>query len=122
MRIGELAKRTGLSRDTIRFYEREGLIASEKPPEATNSYRDYPEVLVERLGMIIEARDAGFSVGELGELVMYMEHLNEGDFDADDFLDIKIAKLKHTIAQAQKLLGLLQQTKHAIAGGPVEWR
>ena len=122
MRIGELAKRTGLSRDTIRFYEREGLIASEAPVEATNSYRDYPEALVERLKMIMEARDAGFSVSELAELVAFMAAAGTGGFDADDYLDEKIAKLKHTIAQAEKLLAVLQQTKDALAGGPVEWR
>lgn len=122
MRIGELAKRTGLSRDTIRFYEREKLIASEAPKETTNSYRDYPEALVERLKMIVEARDAGFSVGELSELVMYMERLGEAEFDADDFLDLKIAKLKHTITQAQKLLDVLEQTKVGLEDGPLEWR
>jgi len=43
MRIGELAKRSEVSRDTIRFYERNGLIFSMPSDSGTNSYREYFE-------------------------------------------------------------------------------
>lgn len=122
MRIGELAKRTGLSRDTIRFYERQGLIASEPPTEASNSYRNYPEALVGHLNMVVEARAAGFSVSELSELIVLMENWGDADFDANNFLENKIAKLKNTITQAQKLLATLEATQAALEAGPVEWR
>lgn len=121
MRIGELAKRTGLTRDTIRFYERHGLIASQPSGEASNTYRDYPEELVERLDMIMQAREAGFSIADLQMLTSFLERPDSG-FDADEFLDDKIAEVEHTIHQARKLLALLRQTRNAIKAGPLEWR
>ena len=122
MRIGELVKRTGLSRDTIRFYEKHGLIASEASGEDSNDYRDYPDALVERLEMIVAARDAGMKIADLQILMKYMEGPPEGDFDVEDFMDAKIVELKQTIRQARKFLGLLEATKAAISRGPVEWQ
>ncbi len=43
LRIGEISRRSGLPRDTIRYYEREGLISSEPSTEPSNSYRSYTE-------------------------------------------------------------------------------
>ena len=48
MRIGALAKASGLSRDTIRFYERRGLISSQAE-SGQNSYRNYPEHALDTL-------------------------------------------------------------------------
>ena len=122
MRIGELAKRTGLTRDTIRFYERHELIASKESGEASNDYRDYPEDLVERLEMIIAAREAGMSVADLKTLIQHLETGPSDDFDVETFLDAKISELRRTISSARKFLRLLNQTKEALAAGPVEWR
>lgn len=122
MRIGELSKQTGLSRDTIRFYERHGLIASVAGAEATNDYRDYPDELIERLQMIVEAREAGLSVNDLSTLTRHMEGGGDGSFDADAFLDEKIVEVRRTIERAERFLGFLEQTKAALAAGPIEWR
>lgn len=122
MRIGELAKRTGLSRDTIRFYERHGLIESMPQAEATNTYRDYPDGLVEQLAMIVEAREAGLSVNDLTELTQHIARSHQYPFDAETFIDTKIAEVQRTIEQAQRFLAFLEMTKSAFAHGPVEWR
>ena len=122
MRIGELAKRTGLTRDTIRFYERHELIASKDSDEASNDYRDYPDELVERLEMIIAARDAGMSVSDLQTLIQHMETGPSDEFDAEAFMDAKIVELRRIISNARKFLRLLEQTKSALAAGAVEWR
>lgn len=114
MRIGELAKKTNLSRDTIRFYERNGLISSQESESDTNSYRDYPEDMVERLLMIREAQNAGFSIAELLMLFRQLESPDFGDFSADDFLDRKIAEVEDNLRRAQKFLGLLKETKAAL--------
>ena len=116
MRIGELAKRTGLPRDTIRFYERNGLITSLKPEGGSNDYRDYADEMVDRLVMITEARDAGFSVKELQALLQHIENPGEERFEADPFLDRKIDDLKRTIERSQRLLHMLEATKAAIRG------
>lgn len=65
MKIGELARRTGLSASRIRFYEASGLIEARR---LGNGYRDYPEEAVQRLEIITCGQQAGFSLEEMREL------------------------------------------------------
>lgn len=122
MRIGALAKKTGLSRDTIRFYERHGLIHSHASTDPANSYRDYPDEMVEQLEMIGAAREAGLSVADLASLIITLSGDGHGSFDADEFLDTKIAEVRQTIAASRKFLSFLEATKKALGDGPLEWR
>lgn len=64
MRIGELAAQTGASRDTIRFYERVGLLAGRRLP---NGYRDFPPETVAWLHYVRTAQRLGFSLAEITE-------------------------------------------------------
>jgi DNA-binding transcriptional MerR regulator len=63
LRSGELAKRAGVGVETLRFYERCGLIA--KPGRTPSGYRQYPPDEVERVRFIRRARDLGFSLAEI---------------------------------------------------------
>ena len=101
MRIGELARRSGLSRDTIRFYERKGLLDSAPSRQKTNTYRDYPEESVERLEMITQARAVGFSVADLQKLTRHLNAMRTRAFDAEGFLDAKIAELRALIGRSE---------------------
>jgi MerR family mercuric resistance operon transcriptional regulator len=66
--IGRLAKAAGVGVETIRFYEREGLI--KKPAhQAGEGYRKYAPETVQRLGFIRRAKDLGFSLKEIRELL-----------------------------------------------------
>jgi DNA-binding transcriptional MerR regulator len=56
MRIGELARRTGVPARLLRYYEEQGLLT---PGRAANGYRDYGEPLVDRVGQIRGLLDAG---------------------------------------------------------------
>jgi MerR family transcriptional regulator, copper efflux regulator len=67
MKIGSVASKTELSIDTLRFYEREGLISS--PRRLFSGYRDYPEEVLGRLDFIKEAKGLGFSLREIKELL-----------------------------------------------------
>ncbi len=68
MTIGKLAKATGIGIETIRFYEREGLI--QKPShQVGNGYRKYEPSDIERLAFIRRAKDLGFSLKEIRELL-----------------------------------------------------
>lgn len=116
MRIGELARRTGLSRDTIRFYERHGLIASLPSREPANNYREYPEETAERLTMIVEARHAGLSVADLEQLIAHIEGGDVSTFSADRFIADKIAEVERVIAHSQRFLDMLRATQAALAG------
>ncbi|MFI9150087.1 MerR family transcriptional regulator [Streptomyces sp. NPDC053367] len=62
MRIGELAARTGLSRDAIRFYERLGLVTGRR---LGNGYRDFPEEAVPWLFYVRTAQALGFTLAEI---------------------------------------------------------
>lgn len=63
MRIGELARRSGLSPSRIRFYEARNLIPP--PARRSNGYRDYPEQTVSTLQFIDGAQRLGFSLAEI---------------------------------------------------------
>ena len=65
--IGQLAQRAGVGVETVRFYEREGLIL--EPPRRPSGYRDYPPETVTRIVFIRRAKDLGFSLKEIGELL-----------------------------------------------------
>ncbi len=63
MRIGELAKRTGISTSRIRFYERRQVLP--KPIRGENGYREYPDRAVKMLGLLDDAQRLGFSLSEI---------------------------------------------------------
>jgi DNA-binding transcriptional MerR regulator len=66
IRAGEIARMTGVSADTVRYYERRGLLP--RVPRDTNGYRRYPETAIERIVVIRRALDAGFSIKELSQI------------------------------------------------------
>jgi DNA-binding transcriptional MerR regulator len=61
-RVGELAQAAGVSTDTLRHYERKGLL---RPQRSSNGYREYPEHALERVRMIRQALLVGFTLDEL---------------------------------------------------------
>jgi MerR family copper efflux transcriptional regulator len=65
--IGQLARRAGVGVETVRFYERQGLLAP--PPRGTSGYRQYPQDAVARLHFIRRAKALGFSLREIRELL-----------------------------------------------------
>jgi MerR family transcriptional regulator, copper efflux regulator len=69
MLIGKLAEATGVSRDTIRFYERKGMIKGHISPGTTNSYRQYDEQIVDRIRVIKQAQHFGFTLTEIAKLI-----------------------------------------------------
>lgn len=69
MLIGELSKRTGFSHDTIRFYEKKGLIDVDKKERRDNNYKEYPEHVYERLMLIKTVKGLGFTLNEIDEFI-----------------------------------------------------
>lgn len=64
-RVGQLAKAVGVSTDTLRHYERKGLL---QPQRSSNGYRAYPEHALERVRMIRQALLVGFTLDELSKV------------------------------------------------------
>ena len=65
--IGLVARRAGVGVETVRFYERQGLI--EEPPRRLSGYREYDDEVVARLGFIRRAKELGFTLKEIKELL-----------------------------------------------------
>lgn len=68
MRMKAFCLKTGLSRDTVNFYIRLGLIVPSSNGSATNAYRDFDEHQVETAWMIGQAKALGFSLAEIGRM------------------------------------------------------
>jgi Hg(II)-responsive transcriptional regulator len=66
-KIGQVARESGTGVETIRFYERSGLIA--EPPRRDSGYREYPREAIARLRFIKRAKELGFSLKEISELL-----------------------------------------------------
>lgn len=67
MRIGEVAKRTGIGIETIRFYERQGLLM--QPERQSSGYRQFDEAAVSRLTFIMRTKGLGFTLSEIKDLL-----------------------------------------------------
>jgi len=67
LNIGQVAKQTGVTVETIRFYEKQGLIAT--PQRSDAGYRQYPSETVKRVHFIQRAKEVGFTLKDIGELL-----------------------------------------------------
>jgi MerR family transcriptional regulator, mercuric resistance operon regulatory protein len=67
MTIGRLAKAAGVNVETVRYYQRRGLLP--EPPKPPGGQRRYPPAVLERLGLIRQAQQLGFSLEEVRELL-----------------------------------------------------
>lgn len=106
MLIGELSKRTGLTKDTIRFYEKQGLIPEARKPHAFNNYKEYTEETLNRLLTIKKIKSFGFTLNESAELLDMVElntatcgHVAEKVSDKVILIDHKIRELEALKAQ-----------------------
>jgi DNA-binding transcriptional MerR regulator len=67
MRTKEIIEKTGIDRETLRFYESKGLLP--KTSRTNAGYRVYPESTIARLEFILNAKRAGFTLNEINELI-----------------------------------------------------
>lgn len=67
MTIGQVAKATGVGVETLRFYERKRLLP--EPPRRSSGYRQYPPEVLARIRFIRRAKELGFSLREIHELL-----------------------------------------------------
>jgi DNA-binding transcriptional MerR regulator len=67
LKIGEVAKRSGIGIETLRFYERSGVL--ESPSRTESGYRVYDEAVLERLAFIKQAQALGFSLDEVKRII-----------------------------------------------------
>lgn len=105
MRIGELAQSTAVSRDSLRFYERLGLIGSRR---SANGYRDYPLQARELVLYIKTAQRLGFSLAEIGSNLAGVQRASDPDAAVRTLLGDKLARVDQQIGELQALRTELQ--------------
>jgi MerR family copper efflux transcriptional regulator len=100
LKIGELARRTGLPIKTIRYYERRGLL--EQPPRTEGGYRLYGPEEVARLRFVQRAKLLGLTLEEIRELVELAARCNEGEI-VPRLEEVLTAKLRETEKKIEEL-------------------
>jgi Cd(II)/Pb(II)-responsive transcriptional regulator len=119
MKIGELAKATGTPVETIRFYEREGLLPP--PARADNHYRQYRPAHLERLAFIRQCRNLDMTLDEIRALIALRESPAQDCAEVNALLDEHIGHVARRIGELQALQQDLEAlrarcaTPHALA-------
>ncbi|MBV6438765.1 MAG: Mercuric resistance operon regulatory protein [Saprospiraceae bacterium] len=110
MTIGQLSRRTGYSKDTIRYYEKIGLITPGMYRRHENGYKDYSGDLVALLDMVALAKRHGFTLNELRH---YLSHC-EGDS-----LDCGLIgpMMQQKLAEVDKQIEALRRQRAALVEG-----
>lgn len=104
--IGELARHAGLSVETIRFYERNGIIAQPARPAA--GYRSYPPDVVAKLGFVREAKQLGFTLKEIRDLLALRDNPQTDAAAVRGRAAAKLAQIEDRIGQWQRMRVTLQ--------------
>ncbi len=115
--IGALAQQTGVKATTIRFYESIGLMPA--PPRTHSNRRLYDDDAVRRLRFIRHARELGFEVEDIRELLALSAHPDQPCADADRIAQRHLSVIDQRIAQLVALRSELQRTIDACEGGCV---
>lgn len=103
--IGRLAQQAGVGVETIRFYEREGLIA--QPDRRPSGYRQYPPEVVRRVRFIRHAKDLGFTLKEIQELLDLRVDPSSTCEDVRKRARAKVTDIEERIASLERMKAAL---------------
>lgn len=108
-RIGELAERCGVNKETIRYYERLGLIL--EPNRTEKGYRMYSLQAVDRLNFIKRMQQLGFSLNEIDKLLGVVDHNESKCRDIYTFTVLKLEDIQRKIEDLKKIEQMLIDLK-----------
>lgn len=115
--IGQVARLAGVGVETVRFYEREGLL--DQPARRESGYRQYPRGAVARLRFIKRAKELGFQLKEIRELIALRLDPDANRADVRRRAEARVADIHARIADLQKMLHALHGLTAACDGdGP----
>ena len=116
IRIGELAHQSQVSRDTLRFYEKHGLIT---PCARTDAgYRLYAESDIKRIGFIVSAKKVGFTLNEIQQLLQLEVTKDiKSCQDVKEFVDHKIQLVNQQLVETRRIKKSLETLSEACCGG-----
>jgi MerR family transcriptional regulator, copper efflux regulator len=107
MLIRDVAALLGVSTDTVRYYEREGLLDDRHVARRPNGYRDYGEAAGERLRLLVQARRSGMPIAEIKTLA---EAFDDGTLT----IDLQLKLLRDKLADLDRQARELNATRTAI--------
>jgi MerR family mercuric resistance operon transcriptional regulator len=115
--IGQVARQAGVAVDTVRFYERRGLL--KEPARKESGYRQYTEDVVDRLRFIRRAKDLGFSLKEIAELLALRVDATTTCAEVKDLAAAKIADIEAKIRSLGRVKAALRKVANRCRGcGP----
>ncbi|HIC04030.1 MAG TPA: MerR family transcriptional regulator, partial [Nitrospirales bacterium] len=119
MRIGEVSKQAGVRIDTVRFYERKGLIV--EPPRDPTGHRRYPPDAVTEIQFIQRAKALGFSLSEVAELLALQGRPDATCHDVKAQAEAKMATIRERLRDLQNMNRSLGKLVASCDGhGPIE--
>jgi DNA-binding transcriptional MerR regulator len=98
---GELAQAAGISRDTLRYYEKKGVLA--RPRRSPGGYREYPAQAIERVRLIQQAMKVGFTLEELARI---LKSRDQGGSPCREVRGLAETKLAEIEARLQEILSM----------------
>lgn len=110
MQIGDLSQHTGVNIETIRYYERVGVLPT--PTRQANGRRSYTEADARRLGFIRHARELGFDLADVRTLLSLQEQPGASCEDASRIAAAQLADVESRIA---RLLSLREELSRMVA-------
>lgn len=112
--IGQVAGRAGIGVETVRFYERAGLIA--EPARKASGYRQYDEDVVDRLRFIRRAKELGFTLNEIRELLSLKLDPSTTCADVKSRSEAKVADIEARIDSLERMKQALVKLTKACRG------
>ena len=110
MWISEAAEQAGVNVQTIRYYERRGLLPA--PPRRRSGYRELPEETVRRVRFIKRAQELGFSLDEIGELLRLRSAKPNSRTRVRALAERRVKQIEQKIAELDALRKALQTLVH----------
>ena len=117
MKIGDLSKLTQTQVETIRYYEKVGLLPG--PPRSSNGYRVYSPELVQRLQFILRARDLGYAMDEIRSLLSLTDTGAQTCAEVMARTELHLEDVRRRIADLQKIEVTLATTLARCTGDDV---
>ncbi len=119
LKTGELAKQAGVNVETLRFYEREGLLV--EPPRRASGYREYPPDTVQRIRFIQRAKELGFTLREIKGLLELRVDPETTCAEVKEHAAEKIADVKQKISDLKTIERALNELMNTCRGsGPID--
>lgn len=111
MRIGELARATGTKAETIRYYEREGILPA--ADRTDSNYRDYSAKHLDALTLVRRARQLGFSMAQVRELLAWSDREDNSCEVVDELVQQQLIEVDRKICDLTALRTELAQLLHS---------